>query len=120
MAIEAGSLRRTEPGGIHENGRMPDPRDMPQDHPWFELLTKQNYRHICVRTGVWCAIQRFSYTTAIVVGLDPVGYSLRYCYEHAQEAEIALAAWDGKDHPGGPWIKCKGGGIDLLNPALTC
>lgn len=99
---------------------MPDARDMPHDHPWFEPLTTLRYRHIGVRDGTWCAIQRFNYTTAIVVALDPVGYSRRYCYEHAEEAEAALAAWDGRDHPGGPWIKCKGAGIDLLNPALTC
>ncbi len=92
---------------------------MPHEHPWFEPLTKLRYRHIVVLDGTWCAIQRFNFTTAIVVGLDPVGYSRRYCYEHAEEAEIALAAWDGQNHPGGPWIKCKGPGIDLLNPSLT-
>ena len=31
----------------------------------------------------------------------------------------ALAAWDGEEHPGGPWIKCKGAGIDLLNPSFV-
>jgi len=52
----------------------------------------------------------------VVVGLDAVGYQRRYCYEHAADARAALMAWDGNGHPSGPWIKCKGAGIDLLNP----
>ena len=70
--------------------------------------------------GQLCGIRRFNFTSAVVVGVDPVGYRRRYCYEHAHEARQALAAWDGKGHPGGPWIKCTGAGIELLNPALTC
>ena len=90
------------------------------DHPWAKSLQAQGYSGICQRDGLLCAIKRFNFTTAIVVGLDPVGYQRRYCFEHAEEAERALAAWNGKEHPGGDWIKCKGGGIDLLNPALGC
>ncbi|MCY1224458.1 hypothetical protein D9M72_366160 [compost metagenome] len=63
-----------------------------------------------------CAVKQFNYTTAVVVGLDDVGYQRRYCYEHRADAQAALAAWDGCEHPSGPWIKCKGAGIDLLNP----
>ena len=37
----------------------------------------------------------------------------------AKDALRALLDWDGLGHPAGPWIKCKGAGIDLLNPALT-
>lgn len=66
------------------------------------------------------AIRRFNFTTAIVVDLDLVDRQRRCCFEHAQDAHRARAAWNGKDHPGGAWIKCKGAGIDLLNPALTC
>lgn len=53
-------------------------------------------------------------------GYTPVvgAYAGRYCYEHAHEARAALVAWDGVGHPPGPWIKCKGYGIDLLNPEL--
>ena len=36
----------------------------------------------------------------------------------ADDSQIALRAWDGEEHPGGPWMKCKGAGIDLLNPAF--
>ena len=67
---------------------------------------------------VICGIRRFNYTTAIVVGLDDVGYERRYCYEHKDDAQAAVRAWDGAEHPSGPWIKCKGAGIDLLNPAF--
>jgi hypothetical protein len=65
-----------------------------------------------------CATKRFNFTMALVVGLDDVGYQRRYCYEHRADAQAALDAWDGREHPPGPWIKCKGGGIDLLNPSF--
>lgn len=84
------------------------------------LLVAQGYRQAVVRNGQVCAIKDFVYTTALLVGIDHIGYSLRYCYEHACEAEAALAAWHGQGHPGGPWIKCKGAEIELLNPDLTC
>lgn len=64
-----------------------------------------------------CGIKRFNFTTAVVVGLDFAGYQRRYCYEHEADARAALLAWDGEGHPSGPWIKCKGAGIDLLNQA---
>jgi hypothetical protein len=66
---------------------------------------------------VVCGIKRFNFTTALVVGLDAAGYRRRYCYEHDADARAALLQWKGDGHPGGPWIKCKGAGIDLLNPA---
>ncbi len=67
---------------------------------------------------VICGIRRFNYTTSIVVGLDEAGYERRYCYEYKVDAQAALRAWDGEAHPSGPWIECKGAGVDLLNPAL--
>lgn len=66
----------------------------------------------------WCGLLPFAYTWAIVVGLTPDFYGRRYCFEHQGDASQALAAWTGQGHPSGPWIKCKGAGIDLLNPAL--
>lgn len=83
------------------------------------LLAAQGYRQVVVRKDRVCAVKTFAFTTALLVGIDPIGYTLRYCYEHAHEAEAALAEWDGTGHPGGPWIKCKGAGIDILNPSLT-
>ena len=90
------------------------------DDAWLNALAAQGYNGFCERNGPLCAIQRFSFTTAIVVGLCPAGYQRRYCFEHEEDARRALAAWDGKGHPDGAWIKCKGPGIDLLNPALAC
>ena len=86
--------------------------------PLLDALRAQGYSDIGVRAKALCAIKDFNVTTAVVVGLDPVGDERRDCFEHGHEARQALAAWDGEGHPGGPWIKCKGAGIDLLNPEL--
>jgi hypothetical protein len=50
-----------------------------------------------------------------VVNIDPIGHE-RYCYEHASQAAAALDAWDGGGRPSGPWIKCKGANVEVLNP----
>jgi hypothetical protein len=84
----------------------------------IHALRAQGFSDIVMRQGQICALKDFVFTTGLMVGLDPIGYRLRYCYEHAHEARAALAAWDGEGHPGGPWIKCKGAGVELLNPAL--
>lgn len=63
-----------------------------------------------------CGVRKYLFTTAVLVGLRPAAHERRYCYEQDPDARAALAAWDGHDHPPGPWIKCKGTGIDLLNP----
>lgn len=85
-------------------------------------LTAQGYTDIVQMMGSadapLCAIRKMLYTWAIVVGLTAEGYERRYCYEHEADARAALGAWHGEGHPGGPWIKCKGVGIDLLNPEL--
>jgi len=86
--------------------------------PLHAMLLASGYTDLRVVDGVLCAVRRFNFTTAILVGLDPLGYERRYCYEHSADACAALAAWDGREHPPGPWIKCKGAGIDLLNPAF--
>lgn len=81
-----------------------------------ETLSALGYTDICVLHDQVCAVHQFLYTTAVVVGLGDAGYKRRYCFEYQVEARSALASWDGSDHPPGPWIKCKGPGIDLLNP----
>jgi hypothetical protein len=83
------------------------------------FLPSQGYCQIRVVGATVCAFRRFNFTTGLVVGLSFEGYERRYCYEHAADALAALAAWDGQGHPGGPWIKCKGAGIDLLNPSFV-
>ena len=65
-----------------------------------------------------CVVRRYLYTYALVVGVTDTGYQRRYCYEEESEAVAALSSWDGADHPPGPWIKCKGADVDLLNPKL--
>ncbi|VTU46213.1 hypothetical protein SRS16P2_00548 (plasmid) [Variovorax sp. SRS16] len=82
------------------------------------MLIASGYADVRAIGDQVCAVKRFNFTTAVVVGLDDVGYQRRYCYEHQADARAALLAWDGRGHPSGPWIKCKGAGIDLLNPAL--
>jgi hypothetical protein len=84
--------------------------------PAMQVLHVDGYSDVRAVGREVCAIKQFNYTTALVVGLDPIGYARRYCYEHAADARAALQAWDGTNHPSGPWIKCKGAGIDLFNP----
>ena len=81
-------------------------------------LAREGYRKLCIRAGAVCGLYSFNFTTGLVVGLTPDGYERRYCYARVDEAIAALAGWDGQGHPGGPWIKCKGAGIDLLNPSF--
>lgn len=87
--------------------------------PLRPMLLASGCTDLRVLDGALCAVHRFNFTTAALVGLHPVGDERRYCYEHAADARAALAAWDGREHPPGPWIQCKGTGIDLLNPAFT-
>ena len=42
-----------------------------------------------------CGIRHLIYTTAIFCDLDYTGYGERYCFDHAYEAAMALAKWDG-------------------------
>lgn len=74
---------------------------------------------VCGEAGL-CAVKRYNFTYGLVVDLQPLGHGRRDCYEHLSEALSALADWDGRNHPSGPWIKCKGASIDLLNPDFGC
>lgn len=77
------------------------------------MLSTSGNTDFCVRQELVCAVEQFNFTTAVVVGLDDGGYQRRYCYEHLEDAQAALAVWDGHKHPSGPWIKCKGAGIAI-------
>lgn len=79
-------------------------------------LSASGYTDIRVIRAQVCAVKTFNYTTALIVGLSELGYERRYCYEHRLEAQATLETRDGQKHPSGPWIKCKGAGIDLVNP----
>lgn len=88
-------------------------------HALEAFLSEQGYRELRLIGATVCGLHRYNFTVGLVVGLSFEGYQRRYCYEHQDDARVALAGWDGADHPAGPWIKCKGAGIDLLNPALS-
>jgi len=83
------------------------------------FLASEGYTSLRVLEGNVCGLHEFAFTTGLMVGLSESSYERRYCFEHAADAIKAIDNWNGKDHPGGPWIKCKGTGIDLLNPNLA-
>lgn len=60
-----------------------------------ELLAASGYQQLRLLGGLVCGLKQFPFTTALVVGLDGVGYQYRYCYEHGADAQAALRAWDG-------------------------
>ncbi len=82
-------------------------------------LSTEGYFDLHMIGGKVHGLHMFAFTTGLMVGLGESSYERRYCYEHAKDAAKALEEWDGKDHSGGPWIKCKGAGIDLLNPNIA-
>lgn len=87
--------------------------------PTQETSEASGYIPTCILAGQARAVNDFIHTTALVVGIRDESYQRRYCYEHRSAALAALMAWDSRCHPSGPWIKCKGAGIDLLNPQYT-
>lgn len=84
-----------------------------------EQLDQMGYTDLRNVAGMRCGLIQMVFTWGLAVDIGVSGYERRYCYERHADAFDALAAWDGKGHPSGPWIKCKGAGIDLLNPELT-
>lgn len=58
-----------------------------------------------------CGVQRFIFSCGLLTDLRfdglGYGYSARYCYPIARDAERALAEWDGIGDPPGEWIKEK-------------
>lgn len=65
-------------------------------------------------SGEYAGVRDMFASTGLCVGITPDLYRVRYCYEHREDAETALATWDGKEDPPGPWIKRKPG--DRLGP----
>ncbi len=66
--------------------------------------------------GTINGVQLMLFTAALTVGIDPIGYKTRYCYESPIDAIGDLMNWDGTGDPIGPWIKQKP--EDRLNPRL--
>lgn len=67
------------------------------------------YTNVRELNGNLCAVHPFLFTWAICVGINMEGneHKTRYCYEKQEDAEEALAEWDGRGDPPGPWIKQK-------------
>ena len=102
--------------------RWPGRVRQPPGSPTQELLSflqEQGYRELRLIGDVLCGLHRYNFTTGLAVGLTFECYERRYCFEHSEDALRALRDWDGQGHPSGPWIKCKGAGVDLLSTALT-
>jgi hypothetical protein len=56
-----------------------------------------------------CGIRPMFYTVGIFYDIDVYGcYKGRYCYGDLEAAKDALARWDRKPDPPGPWIARKG------------
>ena len=83
---------------------------------YLREFKSEGYSDFKLVNGKLCGLLPFVFTTGLIVGLEPMGYDHRYCFEHEHDARNALMAWTGDGHPSGPWIKLKGIGIDLLNP----
>ncbi|MDQ8001125.1 MAG: hypothetical protein REU00_14645 [Pseudomonadota bacterium] len=56
------------------------------------------------------------FTTTLLLGIGSTGCTLGDHFEHTADAEAA--AWDGEGDHDGLRIKCKGAGVELLDPAL--
>jgi hypothetical protein len=114
MSITASSRRsRARPAQ-----KLPQVSSAEVDAQLAAFLHGEGYRLMRVIQGKTCALQQFNFTIGLVVGLTFDGYERRYCFETVEDARDSLLSWDGTLHPPGPWIKCKGHGIDLLNPDL--
>lgn len=91
-----------------------------------EYLKTEGYYEIREIPGKGlCGLNRFIFTTGLMVSLDEIGYYGRYCYANESDALKALNEWDGNGDPGGPWIKYKGRPEERSNPnmedgCLTC
>lgn len=66
--------------------------------------------------GKVVALQRFIYTTGLLVGVDEYSYTHRYCFPNYADAREAFATWAGAGDPPGNWIKRKGLGGEYANP----
>lgn len=64
-----------------------------------DIFSQNGYAQFRVVKNQMCALKQFNYTSALVVGLEEMGYQRRYCYEHRADAENALVSWDGRGHP---------------------
>jgi len=78
-----------------------------------EFYKALGYKYPVEFRGQVCGLMRFIFTWSIVVGIDAVGYSHRYCYDTEASALRAFIEWvlSGSDEPAG-YIVRKGLGPD--------
>lgn len=82
---------------------------MCEPDPRITEMTQLGYAFVrLLPTGEVAGLQRMIFTVALMVGLDPVGYRTRFCYQRAAEAIEAISVWDGLGDPPGYWITEKG------------
>ena len=85
--------------------------------PLHDFLIGEGYSDLRIRPdGTITGVERFMFTTAIVVGIDWHGREGRYCYATPAEARKALAEWDGTGDPPGAWIIYKGWHGERIGP----
>ena len=65
-----------------------------------------------------CAVSDFAFTSGLIYNIDFHSYQQRYCFPNKRSLSKELEVWDGKGHPGGNWIKCKGLYGDFSNPLV--
>lgn len=64
-----------------------------------------------------CGLRKFAFTTGLIIGIEQLTYTGRYCFPSEQDALNALNDWNGTGDPSGNWIKYKGFGVDRENQA---
>ena len=85
-----------------------------------ELAQYQRLGYFHVRrlpSGEIVGLAPFVSTIGLVRGLNPSGYTSRFCYPSIEDAIAAISSWTGDGDPPGPWLKEKGIGIDRANPS---
>lgn len=88
---------------------------MSAEYPSPEWFKDQSYlMPRLLPDGQWIALQSMLYTTGLVVGITPISWRTRFCYETPAEALIASLLWDGTGDPPLNWIKQKP--EDRMNP----
>jgi hypothetical protein len=87
-----------------------------------EWLKQNNYhglKFIKRYGGSWACLGGMLFSWRMFLNIDQTGYSSCIDYPDRASAEAALKAWDGLGDPPGPWLKWKGGDVDVEGPGLT-
>ncbi len=99
--------------------KMKSSKDLKIDPRDAAFYAENGYTHLRrLSTGEVAGVAQMAFTGGLFVGLTTMSYRTRYCYETLEQAIDALACWDGRNDPSGPWIKRKGD-KEYLNPDLA-